>query len=226
MDLDTLKEPLGEETHSALTEYVTGLQSALAKARDESINHRKSLKSRVESLEGENGLFREKLGLDPDFDINDLGDIKADTEAAKQFEAKVRRLERENGALRNQNQELESSYKGSKLETQLAKAMSKFDFVDPDFVSYYIKSNATWEDEEILVKHDDAQLPLSEAVATIAKQKPHLLKARGAGAGSGHPPGSGRSGGQGNTMTRQEFRALSPQDKMRLSKEGVKLVNE
>lgn len=195
MDLDSLKEALGDETHAKLTAYVADLTGQRDAARRESIDGRKQLKARVAELERAQTDMLERLGIDSLDDLDTLNP-KGQAEAAKQFEAKVRKLERELGDRTKAHEELQGRYQSTLQDAAMRKALGAHEWIDADLVASYAGSRLAWEEDQILFKTDSGGLvPLDEGLATLAKSKPHLLKAAGAG-GSGYrgTPGTGGRG--------------------------------
>jgi len=94
MNIEELKEALGDK-YDGLKSYVDDLIAQREAARNESINGRKTLKARVNELEALQTKLFDKLGVETVEDIESLPDGKGQAEAMKQFEAKVKRLERE-----------------------------------------------------------------------------------------------------------------------------------
>jgi uncharacterized protein (UPF0335 family) len=220
MNLDALKEKLGDETFGQLKTYVDDLTGQRDAARQESIDGRKKMKAELEQLRQTKATLFEKLGLDDDADLETLPEVKGQAEAAKQFEQRIKRLEREKADAMQRAGEIEGKYKGSRLDAALAKAISAHEFIDSDLVASHIASRATWEDDQILFRDGDKLMPLEDGVKAFAATKPHLLKATGA-RGSGHPPGAGSAGKI--SMTRNEFDALDPAARMAAVKEGVSI---
>lgn len=223
MNLEPLKEKLGDEMFAALKTHVDDLVGQRDAARSESIDGRKKLKAEVENLRAVKATLFEKLGLDEDADIDTLPEVKGQAEAVKQFEAKLKRLEREKTEALQRATDIEGKYKGSRMDAALAKALSAHEFIDTDLVANYIGSRAVWEDDQIMVKEGDKLMPLEDGVKLIASTKPHLLKAQGR-AGSGNPTGAGSSGGK-RSMTATEFQALPPAQRMEAAKSGVQITD-
>lgn len=222
MNLDALKEKLGDETFAQLKKHVDDLAEARDAARAESIDGRKKMKAELEQLRATKAALFEKLGLDDDADINDLPEVKGQAEATKQFEAKLKRLEREKAEALQKATDIEGKYKGSRLDAALAKALSGHEFIDNDLMASHIASQVVWEDDQIMFKAGDKLMPLEDGVKAMAQTKPHLLKAQGR-SGSGQAPGAGSAGGS-KTMSRADFEALSPAAKVEAAKSGVQLT--
>lgn len=223
MNLEDLKEKLGDETFAKLKKHVDDLTEARDAARAESIDGRKKMKADLEQLRAVKATLFEKLGLDDDADVDALPEVKGQAEAAKQFEQRIKRLEREKAEALTKAGEIEGKYKGSRLDAALAKALSAHEFIDNDLVSGYIGNRIHWEDDQIMLKEGEKLMPLEDGVKLIAQTKPHLLKAQGR-TGSGHPTGAGSAGGQ-QTMSRAAFDALPPQARLDAAKAGVSLTD-
>jgi hypothetical protein len=95
MDLEQLREKLDDETFEGLTTYVTDLIGQRDSARNESIVGRKSLKEKVSQYEAQQAELMERLGIESFEDIDAIPDARGSAEAAKQYEVKVKRLERQ-----------------------------------------------------------------------------------------------------------------------------------
>lgn len=222
MNLEPLKEKLGDETFAKLEAYVSEIVGKRDAAVAEIATTRKGLRAENEKLKALRDTLFEKLGIDEDADLDNLPAINGQAEAAKQFESRIKRLEREKAEAEQRASEIEGKYKGSRMDAALAKALSAHDFIDTDLVASYIGNRVQWEDDQIMVKDGDKLMPLEDGVKLIAKTKPHLLKAQGR-AGSGSATGAGSSGGK-QTMTRTEFDALEPAARLEAAKAGVQLT--
>lgn len=221
MDLEALKEALGEDTHAKLAAYVADLTGQRDAARRESIEGRKALKSRVTELEKAQSDMLGRLGIDSLDDLETL-DPKGQAEAAKQFEAKLRKAERERDERANAYEELQGRHKATLQDAAMRKALGAHDWIDADLVASYAGARLAWEEDQILFRTDTGGLvPLDEGVATLAKAKPHLLKAAGAG-GSGYrgTPGNGASGPK-NPWAKASFNLT---EQLRLSTEDPTLA--
>lgn len=214
MNLDELKgKTLDDATHGSLVEFVKGLEGKVQTAREESISHRKGLKTKVEDLERVNRLAFEKLGIDSADELETLPEAKGQAEALRQYETKLKRAERERDEAKATAAQLATERAAERRASAIAKVVSRHSFVDPDVATMLIEHGAVQEGDDLMFKAEGGKLvPLDEGAAWIAKTKPHLVKAQG-DAGSGYRPGNG-NGGAGKTMTRAEFDALPQQDRM------------
>ena len=224
MDLETLKEALGDEKFAALKTYVDDLTGQRDAARNESITGRKGLREKLTKLEADQAALLEKLGLDSLDDLANMPDAKGAAEAAKQFEAKTKRLERELAETRQAREQVEGKYKGTLQRAAVAEALGGHEFIARDIVESFIGARLVWEGDDLLFKSDDGRLmPIKDGVAGIAKTRPELLKPTGSG-GAGVRQGNAGGNAGAKTMTRAEFEALDPSEKMASSKAGVSIV--
>lgn len=190
--IDSIREKLAPEEFTGLETLVNDLTGQRDAARQESIAGRRSLKTEVETLRSFRAAVIDRLGLDDDATPDTLPDVRATTDAAKVLEARVKRLETELSAAKDENANLIKSGRDKDLSVALSSAIAGHDFVDADLVSTYVRARISFDDEGTPVyKTDDGKmLPLAEGVKVIAATKPHLLKAAGAG-GSGYNHGNG-----------------------------------
>lgn len=190
MDLEKLKGKLDDGTLSELTGFIKNLTEQRDTARTESIDGRKGLQKKVETLSNKLAIAVEKLGLDSADDIENLPDIKGQAEAMKQVEAKLKRLERELEAATKDRDGLAAKHKDMTRKAILTEALGSHDFLDRDVVEAYISARLEWEGDEIVYRGEGGKaLSVKDGVAEIAKAKPGLLRAQGdQGAGV---PGNG-----------------------------------
>lgn len=224
MDIESLKTALGDEKFAALKTYVDDLTGQRDAARNESITGRKKLKDDLAAANALASKALEKLGVDGADDLDALPDAKGQGEALKQFDAKVKRLERENGELKTRSEAAEGKHKTSLQRAAVADALGRHEFIARDVVETFISQRLAWEGDEILFKTDDGKLvPVADGVAGIAKSRPELLKATGTGGAGVRSTNAGGAGGQ-KQMTRAAFEAMSPTAKVEASKAGVQLI--
>ena len=224
MDINTLKEVLGDEKFAQLHGYVTDLIGQRDTARNESITGRKSLKSKVDALETQQASLLEKLGLSSPDEMESLPDVKGMADAARQLDARIKRAERERDEARKAAEEAGGKWRGSLQKAAIAEALGGHDFVARDIVETYVSNRLAWEGDDLLFKSDDGKLiPVKDGVAGIAKTRPELLKPSGTG-GAGVRQSNAGGGGNAKTMTRAEFEALDPQRRVEAAKAGVQLT--
>lgn len=223
MDISEFKEALGDEAFAKLEGHVNELISQRDQARNESISGRKTMKQELETLKTERAQLMEKLGVESFDDIEELADAPGQAEAAKQFESKIKRLERELSERDEKLQAADKRFRDSQRQIHVSQALQKHEFIAPDLVESHLGSRLEWEGDDLFYKTDDGKLvSVADGVAELAKARPELLKpsgARGAGVGS-----RGAGGAEGRKeMSRAEFEALPPDQKVELSKNGVQL---
>ncbi len=137
---------------------------------------------------------------------------------------KLKRLERENAALKQTAEEASGKFRNSQQRAAIADAIGGHEFIARDLVESFIAPRLVWEGDEILFKGDNGQLmPLKDGVAGIAKTRPELMKPTGTG-GAGVRATNAGSNGANKTMSRADFEAMQPAQKVEAAKAGVKLV--
>lgn len=224
MDIETLKEALGDEKFKALQTYVNDLVGQRDAARNESITGRKGLKDKLAAAEAQQTALLEKLGLSSIDELESLPDVKGMADAAKQLDARIKRAERERDEAKKSAEESTGKFRSSLQKAAIADALSGHEFVARDIVESYVSARLTWEGDDILFKTDDGKLvPVKDGVAGVAKSRPELLKPTGTGGAGVRQPNAGGSGGA-KTMTRAEFEALSPAQRVEQAKAGVQLT--
>jgi hypothetical protein len=111
-------------------------------------------------------------------ELDGLPDAKGMAEAQKQVEAQVKRLTRELSEAQKSAADKDGALKGLRTDLALKDAMGKHQFIDDDVVKLLVNSRIEHEGDNVFFKGDDgAMLSLPDALAGIAKAKPHLLKA-------------------------------------------------
>jgi hypothetical protein len=187
VDIEQLKEKIGDESFLELTSHIADLTGQRDAARAESISGRKALKSEVETLRNTRAKLFERLGLDDDADIDALPDAKGQAEAAKQYEQKLKRVERELADALGLNKSLGEKIRSTTLESALEKAVSEFEWLDRDVAVMLAKQAIKWEDDDPYFEADGKLISIADGVKFLAGAKPHLLKQVGA-SGSGFRP--------------------------------------
>lgn len=223
MDLESLKEALGDEKFAALKSYVEDLTGQRDAARQESITGRRGMKDKLAKLEADQAALMDRLGIDSLEDLDTLPDAKGSAEAAKQYEVKLKRMERQLQEATTQRDEISGKFRGTLQRAAIAEALAGHDFVARDIVETYIGNRLAWEGDDLLFKSDDGRMiPVKDGVAGIAKARPELLKSTGTGGAGVRASNAG--GGGAKTMTRAEFEALAPAQRVEAAKSGVQLV--
>lgn len=187
MDITVLKEKIDEAAFSELEGFISDLTGQRDAARSESITGRKALKAEVETLRGVKQKLFERLGLDDDSDLDSLPDAKGQAEASKQYEQKLKRLERDLADSQRVSSELSDKIRAATLETMLEKAISAHEWIDRDVALMLVRQSVKWEDDTPFYEADGKMMQIGDGVKFLAGAKPHLLKQAGA-SGSGFRP--------------------------------------
>jgi hypothetical protein len=197
MDIDNLKgKTIDDKLHAELSAHVAELSSQRDAARKESIDGRKGKDARIKELGDRLTAFAERLGVEPDADLESLPTAKGQAEAAKQFEAQIKKLTRERDEAAKGRDDLTAKLAGEKRERVIAEAVAKHDFIDSSDARTLIAARVRQEGDDFLFEADGGKLvPVADGAAWLAKTKPYSVKAAGGGGGSGFK-GSG-GGGQG-----------------------------
>ena len=204
MDLAVLKTKLGDD-YVALESYVADLTGQRDAARKESEQGRKALKARVETLETLKTRLFDRLGLADEADIDALPDAKGQAEAVKQFEARVKRLEKELTDKTKALDETSGRYRDTRMTAEMQKALAGQPWIDQELVESYLRAKLDWQDDQIIYRHGETPVPLAEGVKLLVKDKPNLLKIA-APNGSGWSPSSGAPAQpNAETLSRQLF---------------------
>jgi len=224
MDIEKLKDTMEEASFSELSEYVSDLKGQRDTARTESISGRKGLKDKVTSLEGQQSSLLERLGIDSIDDIDDLPDVKGAAEAGKQYEAKLKRMQRDLDEANVKTESATSKLMESQKRIKLGAALASHDWVAKDIMEAFISPRLEWEGDELLYKDDSGSLlSVSDGVAMLAKARPDLLQPTGAG-GAGVRSANTRGAGDAKTMTRADFDSASQVQRAAFARNGGKVV--
>ena len=225
MDIETLKEAIGSEKFAALKTYVDDLTGQRDAARNESIAGRKKLKDDLAAAQAVAKKALEKLGVDTAEELDSLGDAKGQGEALKQFEARVKRLERDNADLAKARDDATGKHRTAMQRAAVADALGKHEFIARDVVETFVANRLVWEGDDILFKTDDGKLvPVADGVAGVAKSRPELLKSTGTGGAGARTTGAGGGGGP-KKVTRTDFETLSPAARMEHVKSGGHVID-
>lgn len=205
MDLETLREPLGDK-FEPLKEYVSTLEGQRDQARQESISGRKTLKSENESLKQQNIDLLEKLGIESFDELESLPDAKGQADAVKQLETKNKRLETDLADKQSQIETMLKQQRDDAFQRELSDAIGDR-FVDSEIVGQAMRSSVEFDGETPFIRRGDKLMPVKDAVDALAADKPQLVKSSGAG-GSGYRgndrEGGSAHGGDLSKMSREE----------------------
>jgi hypothetical protein len=204
MNLDDLKDKLDGATLAQLQAHIDDLTGQRDAARQESISGRKALKAEVEALKAAKSKMLGKLGLDDDDDLDALPDAKGQAEAMKQYEAKVKKLEKDLAEQSKTYGELSARHRANLQQIAIGQALRGQEFTDPEIAELLLASRVEWDGDQVYYKTDKGLVPLADGVKLLAEQKPHLLRAAGA-PGSGHRPNGGAGGGEINPWSKDHF---------------------
>lgn len=230
LSLDAYKgKMLDDETLSALladvAKLVEPLEARALKAEDKA---RKAAQESIEGRKGKDALIAkalEKLGIESPEDLDNLPDAKGQAEALKQFEAKLKRSERDLAERTKSLEEITTRYSTERRERAISEQVSKHSFIDADDVRALVGARLKEEGDELLFAGPDGQLmPLADGVAWLAKAKPHLVQPAGGAQGSGFKGSKGSPGAL--RMTRAQFEALPPKERAKAATtDGFVLVD-
>lgn len=227
MNIDELKDVLGDKFQSLKT-YVQDLEATRDAARNESETGRakfKKIADERDALRSATEKLCEKLGVESIDEIESLPDAKGQAEAVKQFEAKMKRLERELADERKVKDELSGKLRETSLTVKLEKALGAHEWLDRDTASLLLKNNVVYEGDDAFFKTSDGKMiSLEEGAKALAQTKQFLLKSSGAG-GSGYTGAGGAGGEKTKTVNRAEFDKMSHFDRATFAKEGGKVVD-
>lgn len=224
MDIETLKgKQLDDATFAQLSQYVTDLVGQRDAARNESITGRKGKDARIKELSDRLQAISEHFGFEPEADLESLPDARGAIEAAKQYDVKVKRLERQLQEATERAEEASGKYRSSLQKAAIAESLSGHEFIARDVVETFISNRLTWEGDDLLFKADDGKLvPVRDGVAGLAKARPELLKPTGAG-GAGFRQAN--AGGAAKVMPTSQFDALPAKEQARVMAEGYQLTD-
>ncbi len=199
MDIESLKgKTLDDKLHAELVAHVAALGEQRDAARKESIEGRKGKDAKLKELGERLSAFAERLGVEPDADLESLPSAKGQAEAAKQFEAQLRKLTRERDDAVKLTTDLQGKLLGEKRARTIASAVAKHAFIDAADAATLLASRVRQEGDEFLFEADGNKLvPIDEGAAWLAKAKPHMVKPSGSGdGGSGFKGDKSGAGGK------------------------------
>lgn len=108
--------------------------------------------------------------------------------------------------------ELEATTKNLKIENELSKALSGFEYepVDAEIVGEYLKSRFVELDgDSVKFKDGENLIDLNDGLKALAQSRPNLFKAKGApGSGAGNSGNSGGGAKRRSQMTDEEADAF------------------
>ena len=218
MDISAFKDRLGDD-YVRLETFVNDLIGQRDAARKESVEGRKTLKSKAEALETLNRNLMEKLGIESAEELDALPPAKGQAEALKQLET---RLKAKDAALAEKETTLaavQAQYRNARLTAELEKALGEYEFIDRDLVAAHVRQSLDWQDDQPVFKTDQGEVALTEGVKRLVAAKPHIVKSGGA-RGSGYHPGA-RGGEVKNPWAKASFNLT---EQLRLADENPTLA--
>lgn len=218
-DLDKLKDKLDSATLTELRSHIEDLTGSRDAAKSESINGRKTLKAELESLKAANAKAFEKLGIDSADDLDALPDAKGQADALKQFEAKLKRAERERDEALKAREALTTQITEAKRSQAIAQAVAAGGFHDTEAAELLLSRGIEAQDDGFVFKTKDGRfIPLQDGAKLIAAERPHLVKAPTAtGSGNRELPGQQAK----RVIHRAELEAMSPFERANAVKNAV-----
>lgn len=213
MDITILKDKLENETFSELSDYITSLTTQRDAARRESIDKRKTLQARVTELEGLHAMFLDKLGIADASELDSLEGKPALAEVERQYQARLKRMEADLKAQHARTAEIEGRWKEERTNAAINAALAKHPFVNAEDASVLLRHRMVVDGDEISFKTDEGHMvSVDEGAAWVAKTRPHLVRAQGAG-GSGMPPAGTAGTAVKNPWSKDHFN-LTEQGKL------------
>ena len=214
-DLNRLKEQgVDEATLTELATHLTDLEGQRDAARKESMEGRKTLKTRVSDLERERESLFDRLGVSSLDELETLPDPKGQAEAQRQYEAKLKRLQQSLEEKERLVGELSTRHRQTRQEAALNQALSRHEFIDRDLVASFAAQRVKWEEDQLYYQTEGGALvALDEGITQLAQSKPHLLIKTGA-RGSGYSPATGKPAGLEKNPWSKEHRNLTEQARL------------
>lgn len=220
MDIDALKgKTLDDQLHEQLAAHVASLSARAETAEGKSRAAQKESIEGRKQLKAERDAAFEKLGVSTLDDIEALPDAKGQAAAVQQYEARLKKLEREKADAAAALQDVQGKYTKDRRDLAIEKAIASQPFIDAEDARAVLERRLKAEGDEYLYETPEGKLvPLSDGAAFIAKTKTHLVRAPAQGkGGSGFKPG-GQGGNSGPNPFAKETYNLTEQ--VRLSREN------
>lgn len=214
----TLDDTAMAEISGAVDELKTRAETAEEKARTaqrESIDGRKKLKA-------ERDRAFELLGVSDPSELDSLPDPKGQADAVKQFEAKLKKAERERDEAVTARDQLQGRMTGMRREAEISAAIEGLGFRNPADVRVLLGTRIEAEGEEFRFRTDDGKLvPLKEGAAWFAKTRPDYVQPADAGGQGSGFKGTGGGGAPKNPWAKTSFNLT---EQIALTKENPALA--
>ena len=205
MDLEAIKgKTLDGDVYSQLAAHVAALEARATKAAAA----QQAAGDAAKRITAERDAAFDKLGVSSIEEIDAIPDGKLAADAARQFDGKLKKAERERTEALAALDDMRGRYSADRKNLALEKAIASQKFIDAEDARALLERRIKSEGDDFLFKTADGKLlPLADGAALIAKTKPHLVQAPAAGkSGSGFKPATNQAPVAGNAPT------LSPAD--------------
>ena len=205
MDLKDIEgKTLEGEIFTRLAAHLAALDARASKA----IAAQQIASDAAKKLTAERDAAFVKLGVSSVDEIDAIPDGKLAADAARQWDGKLKKAERERVDALAQLEDMRGRYSADRKNLALEKAISSQKFIDSEDARALLERRIKAEGDDFLFETADGKLlPLADGAALIAKTKPHLVQAPAAGkSGSGFKPATNQAPAAGNAPT------LSPAD--------------
>lgn len=187
MDLSKFKGKTIDD--AALAELQAGFDAqkgradtAESKARDAA----RDSSAKLKAAETERNDAYERLGVTTVEEFRALPSAAGQAEAAKQSEAKLARLTRENADLAAARDGATQQLTALRRAEALAQGMEGHRFRNPGDIRQLLDPRVVQEGDAFLYRTDDGKtVPIKEGVTSFALARPDYIEASGAGGGSG-----------------------------------------
>jgi len=203
IDLNKFKGKTLGDAETAEIQQALDAEKARAEAADEAARaaKRESIDGR-KKLKAERDKAFEKLGITEADELEGLKDAKGQAEAAQQYEARIKKLERDLGEANTVRDQVTGQLSGLRREAAITEGIEGLNFRNPADVRVLLGTRVVQEGDAFLFKTDEGKLvPIKEGAAWFAKTRPDYVQpadAGGQGSGFKGNAAGGGTGTQGN----------------------------
>ena len=219
-DLELLKDKVDGETLAALSSYIGDMDGKLKTVRKKA-DIADAATAKAAQIEAR---ILEKFGIESLDDLDNLPDPKAakgNDETIKQFEARLKRVERDRDEAIKAKDSVLAQMTQAKKQAAIAQALSNGGFADVESAELLLSRSVEQVDDDFVFKtRDGRHIPLVDGAKLIATEKPHLVKAP-QGTGSGWRDSGGAPA---KTMPRSAFDALRPAERAKTMAAGFTIT--